>query len=202
MAPKIAIVYYSTYGHIRTTAHAVQKGVEAAGGKADVFQVPETLSSEVLSKMGAPPKSDDPVVTGADVTQYDGILFGVPTRFGTLPAQWKAWWDATGGLWASGAFAGKFAGFFVSTSTPGGGQETTISNSLSVLVHHGFIFVPLGYASAFPLLTNLDEVHGGSPWGAGTYAGPDGSRKPSKLELEIAETQGKTFYETVAKAAK
>lgn len=202
MAPKIAIIYYSTYGHIRSLAKAIQEGVAAAGGKADLFQVPETLSSDVLEKMGAPPKSDDPVVTGADVTGYDGILFGVPTRCGNVPAQWKAWWDATGGLWASGAFAGKYAGFFVSTGTPGGGQETTIANSLSLLVHHGFIFVPLGYASAFPLLTNLDQPHGGSPWGAGTFAGPDGSRQPSKLELEIAQTQGKSFYETIAKTTK
>lgn len=200
MAPKIAIIYYSTYGHIATLAKSIQAGVQAAGGKADIFQVPETLSDEILAKMHAAPKAEYPVASANDVKDYDAFLFGIPTRFGTMPAQWKAWWDATGGLWASGGLAGKYAGFFVSTGTPGGGQETTVLNSLSLVVHHGMIFVPLGYKAAFPLLTNLEEVHGGSPWGAGTFAGADGSRQPTKLELELAETHGKHFYEVVSRA--
>ncbi|VVT55256.1 uncharacterized protein SAPINGB_P004505 [Magnusiomyces paraingens] len=200
MAPKIAIIYYSTYGHIRSLALEVQKGVEAAGGKADLFQVPETLTPEILALLHAPPKSEDPIATTETLEQYDAFLFGIPTRFGNFPAQWKAFWDSTGGLWASGALYGKYAGVFVSTGTPGGGQEVTVLNSISVLTHHGIIYVPLGYKNTFGQLTNLSEPHGGSPWGAGSFAGPDGSRQPSALEKEVAQIQGKVFYETVSKA--
>lgn len=200
MAPKIAIIYYSTWGHIRQLAVETQKGIEAAGGSADIYQIPETLSEEILGNMHAAPKAADPIATPQTLTQYDAFLFGIPTRFGNFPAQWKSFWDATGGLWASGALYGKYAGIFVSTGTLGGGQEVTVLNSLSVLTHHGIIYVPLGYKHTFPQLTNLEEVHGGSPWGAGTLASGDGSRQPSALEKEIANIQGKTFYETVAKA--
>ncbi|VVT48517.1 uncharacterized protein SAPINGB_P001817 [Magnusiomyces paraingens] len=196
--PKIAIVYYSLYGHIATVAHEVKAGIEAAGGTADIFQVPETLSDDVLVKMHAPPKPSDPVADRETLTHYDAFLFGIPTRYGNFPAQWKAYWDATGGLWAKGALHGKYAGVFVSSGTPGGGQEVTVLNSLSTLAHHGIIFVPLGYKNTFPEVTSLDEVHGGSPWGAGTFAGADGSRQPTKLELKIAFIQGKSFYETVS----
>ncbi|ANB15924.1 Ycp4p [Sugiyamaella lignohabitans] len=200
-SPKVAIVYYSTWGHIRTLATTIRQGIESAGGKADLYQIPETLSSEILTKMHAPPKSDDPVISPADLTNYDAFLFGVPTRYGNFPAQWKAFWDATGGLWASGALWGKYAGVFVSTGTPGGGQEVTVLNSLSTLAHHGIIYVPLGYKHNFHILSNLEEIRGGSPWGAGTFAAPDGSRHPSKLELELAEVQGKAFWETVSKVS-
>lgn len=199
--PKVAIVYYSTWGHVRKMAVAVQQGIKAAGGSADLYQVPETLPSEVLEKMHAPPKADDPVISGDKLTEYDAFLFGVPTRYGNFPAQWKAFWDSTGGLWAKGAFHGKYAGVFVSTGTPGGGQEATAMSTLSTLTHHGMVYVPLGYKNAGPLLTNLEEVHGGSPWGAGTFAGPTGARQPTKLELDVAEAQGKGFYETIAKVS-
>lgn len=200
MAPKIAIVYYSTYTHVRQLALEVQKGVEAAGGKADLFQVPETLTPEVLAALHAAPKSQDPIITPEILESYDAFLFGIPTRFGNFPAQWKAFWDSTGGLWAKGALYHKYAGIFVSTGTPGGGQEVTVLNALSTLTHHGIIYVPLGYRNSFAQLTNLEEPHGGSPWGAGTFAGPDGSRSPSALEKEIAQIHGKSFYETVSKA--
>jgi NAD(P)H dehydrogenase (quinone) len=124
----------------------------------------------VLQKIGAPSKSSYPVTSPDDLLKYDGILFGIPNRFGTQPAQWRAFWDQTTGIWANGGYWGKFAGFFVSTATMGGGQETTIMNSVSTLVHHGMIFVPIGYKTLGHVLTNLDEVHGGSPWGAGTFA--------------------------------
>lgn len=199
MAPKIAIIYYSTYGHVRQLAKSVQAGVQAAGGQADLYQIPETLSDEVLALMHAPPKSDDPVISPNDLSKYDGFLFGIPTRYGTQSAQWRAFWDATGGLWAKGELQGKYCGVFISTASAGGGQEVTALNSISTFTHHGLIFVPLGYKNAFGLLSNLEEVHGGSPWGAGTFAAGDGSRQPSKLELELAEVQGKTFYETLAK---
>ncbi|KAG7665825.1 uncharacterized protein J8A68_000650 [[Candida] subhashii] len=199
MAPKVAIIIYSMYHHIAQMAEEERKGVEQAGGQADIFQVPETLSDDVLKLLHAPEKPEYPIATNETLEQYDAFLLGVPTRYGNYPAQFKAFWDATGGLWVKGALAGKVAGIFVSTGTPGGGQETTVLNSLSVLIHHGITFVPLGYANAFPLLTNLDEVHGGSPYGAGTFAGGDGSRQPSELEKEIARIQGKTFYETIQK---
>lgn len=201
MAPKIAIVYYSMYGHIAKLAEAEKKGIEAAGGSADMYQIAETLSDEVLSKMHAPPKNPD-IQSLHDPTileQYDAFLFGIPTRFGSFPAQWKAFWDRTGGQWATGGYWGKYAGLFVSTATPGGGQESTAIAAMSTLAHHGIIYVPLGYKTTFPLLANLDEVRGGSPWGAGTFAGTDGSRQPTEKELELAHKQGHAFYQTVAK---
>ncbi|KAI0051174.1 benzoquinone reductase [Auriscalpium vulgare] len=206
-APKIAIVIYTTYGHVAKLAEAVKSGVESAGGAATIYQIAETLSPEILAKMHAPAKPDYPVLAPVDLPNFDAFLFGIPTRFGTLPAQWKAsislhsitFWDATSNHWASGALYGKSAGLFFSTATPGGGQEATAIASLSTLAHHGISYVPLGYGPAFPSLTNLNEVRGGSPWGAGVFAGLDGSRQPSALELEIGAIQGKAFYAHVSK---
>jgi NAD(P)H dehydrogenase (quinone) len=120
--------------------------------------------------MHAPPKKDYPVIEPADLTKYDAFLFGIPTRYGNQPAQWRAFWDKTGAIWASGGFWGKYVGVFVSTGTLGGGQESTVLASLSTFAHHGLIYVPLGYAKAFPEMADLTEIHGGSPWGAGTFA--------------------------------
>ncbi|GME22258.1 putative minor allergen alt a 7 protein [Neofusicoccum parvum] len=201
MAPKIAIVYYSMYGHVKTLAEAEKKGIEAAGGSVTLYQVPETLPEEVLTKMHAPPK-DTSVETLNDpsvLEQYDAFLFGIPTRYGNFPAQWKAFWDKTGGQWQTGAFWGKYAGLFISTGTVGGGQESTAIAAMSTLTHHGIIYVPLGYKHTFALLADLSEVRGGSPWGAGTFSAADGSRQPTPKELELAEAQGKAFYETVSK---
>lgn len=189
---KIAIVYYSTYGHIAKMAESVKKGVESVDGvTAEMYQVEETLTEETLSKMHAPPKKDHPVATPDTLKEADGILFGFPTRFGSMPAQVKALFDACGGLWAAGALVGKPAGIFFSTSTLGGGQETTAFTTLTFLAHQGMTYVPLGYRSK--LLFNMDEIHGGSPWGAGTFAGPTGARQPSQLELDVAEAQGESF---------
>lgn len=199
MAPKVAIVYYSMYGHIKQLAEAEKAGLEKAGIKADIYQIAETLPEEVLTKMHAPPKGDIPVADAKILEQYDAFLFGIPTRYGNFPAQWKAFWDTTGGQWASGAFWGKYAGVFVSTGTPGGGQESTVIAAMSTLTHHGIIYVPLGYKTAFPILANLSEVRGGSPWGAGTFAGADGSRQPTALELELATTQGESFGKAMNK---
>lgn len=202
MAPKVAIVHYSMYGHVRRLAEAEKAGIEAAGGTADLYQVKETLPQEVLSKMYAPGQpADIPFITPEILEGYDAFLLGIPTRYGNFPAQWKAFWDSTGKQWQTGAYWGKYAGVFVSTAGQGGGQESTVISSLSTLTHHGIIYVPLGYKTTFALHTNLSEVHGGSPWGAGTFAGTDGSRQPSGLELELATAQGKAFYETVAKTA-
>ncbi|GJN80243.1 minor allergen Alt a 7 [Purpureocillium lilacinum] len=202
MAPKIAIVFYSMYGHIQKLAEAEKAGIEQAGGQVDLYQIPETLPDDILGMMHAPPKpSDIPVLEDPQtLAAYDGFLLGIPTRYGNMPTQWKAFWDRTSGVWTSGGFHGKYAGIFVSTGTLGGGQESTNLSAMSTLSHHGIIYVPLGYAKSFGQLTNMGEIHGGSPWGAGTFAGPDGSRQPTALETEIATIQGKTFYETVAKA--
>ncbi|KAJ7624632.1 NADH-quinone oxidoreductase [Roridomyces roridus] len=200
-SPKIAIITYSMYGHITKMSEAVKKGIEEAGGSVTVYQIPETLSEEVLTKMYAAPKPDLPIMTPEILATYDAFLLGIPTRYGNFPAQWKAFWDSTGKLWTAGALAGKYAGVFVSSAGHGGGQESTVIAALSTLAHHGVAFVPFGYSHAFPQLSNVTEVHGGSPWGAGTFAGPDGSRQPSELELEIAAIQGKAFYGVVSKVA-
>ncbi|KAI9681008.1 MAG: Minor allergen Alt a 7 [Trizodia sp. TS-e1964] len=203
-APRIAIVFYSLYGHIEQLALAEKKGIEAAGGTATLIRVNETLDAETLKAMHAPPKSDA-AISFPDVGQlakelesYDAFLFGIPTRYGNFPAQWKTFWDRTGGQWQSGGYWGKYAGVFVSTGSPGGGQESTVIAAMSTLAHHGIIYVPLGYATSFAELTNLEEVHGGSPWGAGTFAGA-GQRQPTPLELKIAEDQGKAFFGAVNK---
>ncbi|KAJ6180010.1 hypothetical protein N7519_010471 [Penicillium mononematosum] len=185
MAPKIAIVYYSMYGHIKALAEAEKKGIESAGGQAEIFQIAETLNEEVLGKMHAPAKASYPVIEPADLLAFDAVLFDLLGQ--------DRWY--LGHRW----LLGKYAGLFVSTGTQGGGQESTALASMSTLAHHGFIYVPLGYKTVFAQLSNLNEVHGGSAWGAGTFAGADGSRQPSALELEIATAQGKAFYETVSK---
>lgn len=194
----IAIIIYSMYQHVATMAEAVKKGVESTGNKATIYQVNETLSQDILDKMHAPPKSNYPIATPDVLVEADGVLFGVPTRFGNMPAQMKAFIDSTGGLWSSGALYQKPAGIFVSTGT-GGGRETTIYSFLSTLTHQGMIFIPLGYTPAFGELTDLSEIQGGSPWGAGTIAGADGSRQPTDLEKKIAFIQGTEFVNAVTK---
>ncbi|KAI7896381.1 flavoprotein-like protein [Mucor mucedo] len=191
MAPKVYIIIYSLYHHIYTLALDVQKGLVASGIDAKIFQVPETLPEEILVKMQAPPKPDVPVITVDDLSEADGFLFGVPTRFGTMPAQIKSFLDATGGLWASGALAGKFAGTFFSTASQHGGQETTAFTLLTYFTHLGLNYVPLGFANSN--LFDNSEVIGGSPYGAGTVANGDGSRQATEKELEIARTQGENF---------
>ncbi|TEB31064.1 NADH-quinone oxidoreductase [Coprinellus micaceus] len=189
-SPRVAIIIYSMYGHIAKLAMAEKAGIEKAGGKADILQVPETLAKEVLDKMNAPAKSDFPIATPDDLPNYDAYLFGVPTRYGNFPAQWKAFWDATGQLWVAGSLAGKYAGMFVSTASLGACPHSPITGLSSFLS---------GYAHAFDLQNNLEEVHGGSPWGAGTIAGGTGARQPSELELECAKRQGTAFWNIVSK---
>ncbi|KAF7799124.1 hypothetical protein EIP86_010354 [Pleurotus ostreatoroseus] len=198
--PQIAIVIYSMYGHIAGMAEAIKKGIEKSGGKATIYQIAETLPDEVLTKMYAPPKPDYPILEPAELANFDAFIMGIPTRFGNFPTQWKAFWDSTGQLWQQGALAGKYASMFFSTGTSGGGQEMTALNAMSTLVHHGILYVPLGYSRTFAQGSSVAEPHGGSPWGSGTFAGADGSRQPSALELEMASLQGQQFYETVARA--
>jgi NAD(P)H dehydrogenase (quinone) len=122
--------------------------------------------------MHAPPKDESiPFLNDpTELLKYDAFLFGIPTRYGNFPAQWKTFWDKTGQIWATGGYSGKYAGLFISNATLGGGQESTALASMSTMTHHGIIYVPFGYKHAFPLMSRLDEVHGGSPWGAGTFA--------------------------------
>jgi len=192
MAAKVYIVYYSMYGHVAKLAQEIQKGASSVEGvEAKLFQVPETLPAEVLGKMGAPPKTEVPIITPSELTEADGIIFGFPTRFGMMAAQMKAFFDSTGGLWRGQELAGKPAGIFYSTGSQGGGQETTPLTTITQLTHHGMIFVPVGYTFGAGMF-EMEQIKGGSPYGAGTFAG-DGSRQPSELELGQAFHQGKYF---------
>ncbi|KAF1804126.1 benzoquinone reductase [Mucor lusitanicus] len=195
MAATVYIVIYTLYHHIYKLAVEIQKGLEAQGVNVKVFQVQETLSDDILQKMHAPAKPDLPIITVDQLTEADGIIFGIPTRFGTMPAQLKALLDATGKLWATGALAGKFAGTFFCTASQHGGQETTALTTVTYFAHHGMVYVPFGFASAH--LFDNSEVVGGSAYGAGTVANGDGSRQPTEKELEIARTQGENFGKVV-----
>ncbi|ORY04825.1 NAD(P)H:quinone oxidoreductase, type IV [Basidiobolus meristosporus CBS 931.73] len=194
---KIFIIIHTVYHHIYKLALAIKEGVEKVDNvEVSIFQVPETLSQEILDKMHAPPKPDIPVITPELMEEADGLIFGIPTRYGAMPGQWRAFWDATGSYWARGAYAKKMATFFFSTASQHGGQETTALTSLTTLTHHGIIYVPLGFTS--PHLTDNSEVIGGSAYGAGTIANGDGSRMPSAKELEVAVHQGEYFTSIVA----
>eukprot|EP01117_Protostelium_nocturnum_P014406 TRINITY_DN5482_c0_g1_i1.p1 TRINITY_DN5482_c0_g1~~TRINITY_DN5482_c0_g1_i1.p1 ORF type:complete len:205 (-),score=55.06 TRINITY_DN5482_c0_g1_i1:62-676(-) len=200
--PKVAVVYYSMYGHVAKMSDAVVEGLKKNEGlEVTLFQIKETLPQEVLDKMYAPPKRENvPVVTPKDLEAFDGVLMGIPTRYGNMPAQWKTFIDATGQQWKAGAYHGKYVGIYTSTATQHGGQETTIMSTIPVLAALGMIYVPLGYANCYPELGNVTEVVGGSPYGAGTITNGDGSRQPSELELKIASVQGEQFGKTVLKA--
>ncbi|KAI4994805.1 quinone-oxidoreductase QR2-like [Hordeum vulgare subsp. vulgare] len=194
MATKIYIVYYSTWGHVATLAEEIKKG---AGSVPDVevtiWRVPETLPEDVLGKMhAAPGREDHPVITARQLAEADGILFGFPTRFGMMAAQMKAFFDSTGGLWQQQSLAGKPAAVFFATGTQGGGQETTALTAVTQLTHHGMLFVPVGYTHGAGMF-DMAQVKGGSPYGAGTFAGADGSRVPTDAELALAAHQGKYF---------
>ncbi|OAD72814.1 benzoquinone reductase [Phycomyces blakesleeanus NRRL 1555(-)] len=189
--PVVYIIFYSLYGHVYTLSESVKQGLESQGITVKVFQVPETLSEDILEKMHAPPKRDIPVITVEELSKADGFLFGIPTRFGTMPAQIKAFLDSTGQLWATGALAGKFVGTFFSTAAQSGGQETTAFTTITYFAHHGMNYVPLGFANAN--MFDTTEVIGGSPYGSGTVANGDGSRQVSQKEKDIASTQGENF---------
>ncbi|KAL6778714.1 FAP191C [Auxenochlorella protothecoides x Auxenochlorella symbiontica] len=198
---RIAVIYYSTYGHIAKLAQRVLVGARAVDGvTADIFQVKETLSDDILAKIHAPPKDADvPIIDPAQLPDFDGYIFGFPTRFGTMPAQMKSFFDATGGLWVKGSLVGKGASIFTSSGTQGGGLESTVLTSLPNLVHHGIVFIPVGYT--FPPQTDLGHVHGGTAYGASTFAGSDGSRQPIDQELDHAEHQGKYVAGVIKKLA-
>jgi NAD(P)H dehydrogenase (quinone) len=201
-AMKILVVFYSTYGHIFKMAEAVAKGAgEVEGAEVHIRRIPETLPSEVLEKMGAVESqkalSHIPVCTVDELADADAVLFGTPTRFGNMCGQMRQFLDATGQLWAKGSLIGKVGSVFASSNTQHGGQESTILTFHVTLLHHGFVVVGLPYAFQGQMRT--DEVTGGSPYGATTIAGGDGSRMPSENELEAARFQGKHVARIAAK---
>lgn len=194
---KLLVLYYSTYGHIETMANAVAEGARSVEGvEVTLKRVPETLSEEAAQKMGAKLDQSAPVATAAELADYDAIIFGTPTRFGNMAGQMRNFLDQTGGLWVKGALIGKVGSVFTSTGT-GGGNEATILTTIPTLLHHGMIYVGLPYSA--PELTDISEVRGGSPYGAGTIAGADGSRQPSEKELSLARFQGKHVAGITAK---
>jgi len=190
---KVYICYYSMYGHVATLARKQKEGVDSVPGcEGILFQVKETLPESVTKMMNAPPQDESvPFVDVHTLDQADGFLFGIPTRFGNMAGQFKTFWDSTGGLWMAGKLMGKPFGIFTSTNSQGGGQEVTPLTSLSNFVHHGMIYVPTGVGFGSAAMKDVENVRGGSPWGAGTFGGADGSRQPTPTELAFAEFQGR-----------
>jgi len=201
-AMKIQVIFYSMYGHIHQMAEAVVEGAKSvAGAEVSLFQVAELIPDAALEKSGAKKTRDGfasvPLATPAQLADADAIIFGTPTRFGNMAAQMRNFLDQTGGLWAKGALIGKVGSVFTSTGTQHGGQETTITSFHSTLLHHGMVIVGVPYSCQE--LSNMNEITGGSPYGAGTLAGSDGSRQPSANELAIARFQGRHVAEITAK---
>ncbi len=185
---RILVLYYSLYGHIETMAQAVAAGAaKVSGAEVTIKRVPETMPADVFAKAGGKALQAAPEATPQELADYDAIIFGTPTRFGNMAGAMRNFLDQTGALWASGALYGKVGSVFTSTGT-GGGQEHTISSTWTTLAHHGFIIVPIGYGAKE--LFDVTQVGGGTPYGASTLAGGDGSRQPSERELAIARYQG------------
>ncbi len=194
---KVLVLYYSSYGHLETMAQAIAEGARAGGASVDVKRVPETVPLEVAKSAHFKLDQAAPVATVAELVNYDAIIIGAPTRFGRMPAQMAAFLDQAGGLWASGALHGKVGAAFTSTATQHGGQEVTLFSIITNLLHFGMVIVGLPYSHQGQM--TLDEVVGGSPYGATTIAGGQGQRQPSAIELEGARHQGKLVAETTNK---
>jgi NAD(P)H dehydrogenase (quinone) len=202
---KILIVYYSMYGHIKAMAEQVAAGAkEVDGAEVILRRVPETLSDDVLGKMGALEIQNSykniPICTLEDLASADAIIFGTPTRFGNMCGQMRQFLDSTGGLWATGALIGKIGSVFTSSATQHGGQESTILSTHTTLLHHGMIIIGLPYS--FQGQMRIDEITGGSPYGASTITGGSGERMPSENELEGARFLGKRVANITEKLAK
>ena len=195
---KVLVLYYSSYGHIEQMADAVAEGARAGGAEVDVRRVAETAPEGVVKAAHFKTDTAHPVIEGPDaLAGYDAIIVGAPTRYGRMPAQMAAFWDTTGGLWAKGALVGKVGGAFTSTASQHGGQETTLFSIITNLLHHGLSIVGLDYG--FQGQMGVDEVRGGSPYGATTIADGDGSRQPHAEELAGARYQGKRIAEMAGK---
>jgi NAD(P)H dehydrogenase (quinone) len=194
---KILVLYYSAYGHIEMMANAVAEGAREGGAQVDIKRVPELVPDEIARKSYFKLDQAAPIATVEELANYDAIIVGVGTRFGRMASQMASFLDQAGGLWMRGALIGKVGGAFTSTGTQHGGQEATLFSIISNLLHFGMIVVGLDYGYAGQM--TLNEITGGSPYGATTIAGADGSRKPSENELNGARHQGRRIAETAIK---
>jgi NAD(P)H dehydrogenase (quinone) len=199
MMTKVLVLYYSSYGHVETMAHAAAEGARAEGAEAVVKRVPELVPLDVARKSGFKLDQPAPIATIEELPDYDAIIFGSPTRFGSVTSQMRNFLDQAGGLWAQGKLVGKVGSALTSSATQHGGQESTILTFIPTLLHLGMIVVGLPYT--FQGQMGLEEIKGGSPYGAATIAGADGSRKPSANELEAARFQGRHVASIAAKLA-
>jgi NAD(P)H dehydrogenase (quinone) len=198
---KVLVLYYSSYGHIEQMAKAAAEGVEkVSGATAVVKRVPETVPAEIAKQMHFKLDQAAPIATVDELADYDAIIFGTPTRYGNMAAQMKTFIDMTGSLWMKGALVGKVGSVISSSATQHGGQETTITSFHTVLFHHGMVVVGLPYSCQAQM--GVDEIKGGSPYGASTIAGADGSRQPSEQELGMARFQGEHVAKIAAKLSK
>jgi NAD(P)H dehydrogenase (quinone) len=197
---KVLVLYYSMYGHIEALAEAVAEGARSVEGiEVTIKRVPDLVPEDVARKAGAKLDQAAAIASVDELPNYDAIIFGTPTRFGNMCAQMRNFLDQTGRLWANGSLIGKVGSVFTSTGTQHGGQETTITSFHSTLLHHGMIVVGCPYSCQE--LVNMSEITGGSPYGAGTLAGGDGSRRPSENELKIARFQGNHVAQVAKKQA-
>lgn len=194
---KVLVLYYSSYGHIETMAQAMAEGARSAGATVDLKRVPETVPPEIAKSAHFKTEQSSPVATVAELESYDAIIVGCPTRYGRMPAQMASFLDQAGGLWARGALNGKVGGAFTSTATQHGGQEVTLFSIITNLMHFGMTIVGLPYSYQGQM--SLDEIVGGSPYGATTIAGGQGQRQPSAIELDGARFQGKLIAQTANK---
>ncbi|AOJ33760.1 NAD(P)H:quinone oxidoreductase [Burkholderia metallica] len=197
---KVLVLYYSSYGHVETMAQHIAEGARSVQGvEVTLKRVPETIPVDQARAIGVKVDQAAPVATVDELADYDAIIFGTPTRFGNMAGQMRTFLDQTGGLWMKGALVGKIGSVFASTGTQHGGQETTITSFHTTLLHHGMVIVGVPYACSG--LVNMNEITGGTPYGATTLAGADGSRQPSANELDIARYQGKHVAELASKLA-
>jgi NAD(P)H dehydrogenase (quinone) len=196
---RVLVLYYSSYGHTEKMAGAVAEGAREAGAEVTIKRVPELVPEDVARSSGFKLDQSAPIATVDELPDYDAIIFGVPTRYGNMSSQMKNFLDQTGGLWASGKLVGKVGAAFTSTATQHGGQESTILSTHTVLLHLGFIIVGLPYSWAGQM--GVEEVSGGSPYGASTITDGDGSRQPSDNELAGARFQGRHVAQIAAKLA-
>lgn len=198
---KVLVLYYSSYGHIETMAGAVADGARSvAGTEVTIKRVPELVPEDVAKKSGFKLDQKAPIAKPEELADYDAIIFGIPTRFGNMAAQMRNFLDQTGALWMNGSLIGKVGSVFASTATQHGGQESTILSSHVTLLHQGMVIVGLPYSAKEQM--TLDEITGGSPYGASTITGGDGSRMPSENELKMARFQGRHVAEIATKLAK
>jgi NAD(P)H dehydrogenase (quinone) len=197
---KVLVLYYSSYGHIERMADAVAEGAREGGAAVDIRRVAETAPREVVEAAHFKTDTAHPLIDGPDaLAGYDAVIVGAPTRYGRMPSQMAAFWDTTGGLWMRGALVGKVGAAFTSTASQHGGQETTLFSILTNLLHHGMTIVGLDYG--FRGQMGVDEVRGGTPYGASTIAGGDGARQPHEEELAGARYLGAKVARTAAKLA-